>query len=355
MRLLMINAPPELARELQRLSADINGLELMIADRNDPLVPGIGNAHFFPFTSVAKVDLSAIAKLRKLLHSFRPEVVHSFVPRALAQTVLASTCMRNPPKILSFYGITRVPLWGDPGNWITYLSPKIAHHTCESNAVKLALIAGGIKESKCEVIYNCVAESTAPKDRSELLSELKIATDRFVIGTVATIRPVKGIDLLLEALLRCSDLNNIIVVLIGPIQDPKVERLCEDPRLRDRIRVLGYIPEATSWMPCMDVFVMPSRSEGLCRALLEAMHQGICPVVSDAGGMKELVRNTTDGIVFPSEDSLALATAIRRLHGSKTLVQQYGNSARHRVAALCGARVVAERVTKLVQRVAAAA
>ena len=355
MRVLAINAPAPLARDLQQRACAATEMTLMIAGLSDPLTGDADpqRAQFIQFASRRKVDFTAIGKLRQIIREFKPDIVHSFLPRPLSQTVLATLGMRRAPKIVSFYGITRVPTWRDPADWITYLSPKVAMHACESNAVKNALMQGGVRESKCEVVYNCVETVTGSLTKEELRAKYQIPKNAIVIGTVATMRPVKGMDLLLEALIQCVAIPNWVSILIGPVQDPLVATLANDPRLRGRIHLLGQTDNAATLMHGMDLFVMPSRKEGLCRALLEAMGQGVCPIVSDAGGMKELVRNGVDGVVFPSEDVGALATAIRKLLASPELISRYGQSAIQRVESMCGPQVVGDRVFKMYQRLAA--
>jgi len=172
-----------------------------------------------------------------------------------------------------------------------------------------------------------------------------------VVGTVAAIRRVKGTDLLLEAAIECADLDDTYWLLIGPVRDRKVSRLAKDRRIRDRVRRLGYRPDAPSLISGADLFVMPSRREALCRALLEAMAQGVCPVVSDAGGMKEVVRNGVDGLIVPRGDVGALARAVRDLHADRELVRAFSDSARQRVIEDFNPARVAERTMELYRRV----
>ncbi len=355
MRVLVINAPAPLARELQQRAIADGQMTLMIAGPANPLPypDDPSSEQFVNFSSRRKVDFAAIGKLRQIIREFKPDLVHSFLPRSLSQTVLATIGMRRAPKIVSFYGITRVPSWRDPADWITYLSPKVAMHACESNAVKDALMQGGVRENKCEVIYNCVGPVSGSLTNDTLRAKYEIPENSLVIGTVATMRPVKGIDLLLQALIQCDSLPNWVAFLIGPVQDPKLAALANDPRLRGRLRLLGQTDNAATLMRGMDLFVMPSRKEGLCRALLEAMGQGVCPIVSDAGGMKELVRNGVDGVVFPSENVAALEMAIRKLHAAPELISRYGKSAIERVDAMCGPDIVGDRLVKMYQRLAA--
>lgn len=353
MRVLVINAPGILARELQNCANTSDDFQLMIACGSNPLGQVTASTEFSFFVSRRKVDFGAIARLRKLIREFQPDIVHCFLPRPLSQTVLATIGLRRKPKIVSFYGITRVPTWRDPSDWITYLCPKVAMHSCESNAVKNALMQARVKESKCEVIYNCVEKVSHSLSKEQLLAKHDFPSDSFVVGTVASVRPVKGIDVMLRALLECAHIPNWVSIIAGPLQDPVVAKLAEHPQLKDRIRWLGFTPNAATLIKGMDLFVMPSRKEGLCRALIEAMGQGVCPIISDAGGMKEIVRDGVDGVVFPSEDYKSLAAIIQKLHAAPELILQYGNSAMERAEAMCSPHVVGERVIKMYERLMA--
>jgi glycosyltransferase involved in cell wall biosynthesis len=317
MRVLVIDAPGCLARDLYDRTLGSSELSIILAGRSNPLSSDANPDAFFPFHSRRKVDLKSISLLRNKIRESKVDVVHAFLPRSLSQTVLATFGLKNRPKIVSFYGITRVPTWLDPSDWITFLSPRVDRHACESHAVKDALVQGGVQESKCEVIYNCVDNVGAMSSKTELRDKYNIPAGAFVIGSIATMRPVKGIDILLRALLEVSHLPNLYAVLIGLVQD----KLAADPRLKGRVQLLGEVPGAAQLLKALDVFVMPSRKEGLCRALLEAMNQGICPAVSDAGGMKEIVRDRVDGIVFPKEDPSALAEVIHELYSNRNQVE----------------------------------
>ena len=71
--------------------------------------------------------------------------------------------------------------------------------------------------------------------------------------------------------------------------------------------------DAPALLSAMDVFAMPSRSEGFSRAISEAMEAGLCVVATSVGGTPELIRHEIDGLTVPANDSAALANAIRRV------------------------------------------
>ena len=363
MKILLVHAPHEFARQLVQRNLDRDGVQVAVCskenvfglksieqDRNDE------EPQHVPIHSRRKIDWGAIRALRRVIRSYQPDVVHAFLPRSLAQAVLACVGLRRKPRIVSFYGITRIPTWLDPANLITYLSPSVCMHACESNAVKESLVAGGVADARCEVVYNCVASSVVADEqqrRIEIRRELGVPEDSFLVGTVATIRPVKGIDIFMKAAITCSDISNVHFVVAGQLEDPVVAKLAEHPSLQGRLKMLGYVEGADEKMRAFDLFVMPSRREGLCRALLEAMERKICPIVSDAGGMKELVRHEIDGLVVPREDPQSLDAAIRKLYASRTLRDSYATSAHHRVRSICAPRVFSERMLSMYTRICA--
>ena len=351
MKLMTINAPPELLRELAEQDFELVALDYSgWIDDYPPINP---RCQILPFETKIKIDLPAIWQLRGLLAEHRPDLVHAFLPKPLSNAILASTGMKQRPRIVSFRGVSSVPNRWDPTSYLTYLSPKVDFHACESQAVQQALVRGGISENLCDVVYNCVRAQPVEKPRRELLTEFNIPRDAFVIGTVASIRPVKGIDLLLEAAIAGNDLTDTYFLLVGPLRDQRVARLLGDPRLRDRVRHVGFRKDASILAGAMDLFVMPSRQEALCRALLEAMSQAVCPVVSSAGGMPEIVRDGIDGRVFPVGNVAALTAILRELHANRQLIEQFGHSARERVREMCSPQKMCARTVNIYRRLTA--
>lgn len=353
MKRLLIHAPPLLVDELAHQSAGVSALPYPW------FAPTAATARrlraWEPFDPRAKLDLRAALRLRRWIEAQRPDLVHAFSPKALAAVVLATVGMREPPVIVSFRGISTPPSRLDPANHLTFLSRRVRAHACESDAVAGGLIAAGVAAARCHTIYNCVhqPEPLTSAARAEIRSRLGLPADAFVVGTIAHVRPVKGTDLMLRAGLACGDLADVRWLVIGAVADRRVERLSQDPRWRGRLHMAGRVDGAGDLAGALDVFVMPSRHEGLCRALLEAMAAGTCPVVSDAGGMKEMVRHGRDGLVVPREDVAALAAAIRSLHADRGRLAGFASSARLRVADVCAPSAFADRVLALHARAAA--
>ena len=353
MKRLLIHAPPLLVEELASRDADVVALHYPWFRPTDPIRHRLRASQ--PFDPRAKLDVRAAARLRHEIVAHRPDVVHAFSPKALAAVMLATLGLREPPAIVSFRGISTPPSRLDPANHLTFLSRRVGLHACESDAVAGGLVAAGVAADRCHTVYNCVhqPEPLTAAARAEIRGRFGVPADAFVVGTIAHVRPVKGTDLLLRAGLECRDLADVHWLVIGSVDDRRVARLAKDPGWQGRLHMAGRVDGAGCLAGAFDVFAMPSRHEGLCRALLEAMAAGTCPVVSDAGGMKEMVRAGRDGLVVPRENVPALADAIRRLHADRGRLADCGASARQRMAEVCTPRAFADRVLAVHARAAA--
>ena len=134
----------------------------------------------------------------------------------------------------------------------------------------------------------------------------------------------KGVDLLIEAVKRID--ANLVVVGGGPLERELRELAYSDPR----VRFTGPLPraEALRIVKGSDVFVLPSRHEGLSTALLEAMAMGVPVVATKVGGNPELVEHGETGLLVDPEPG-QLARAISLLLEDGSLARRLaGNAAR---------------------------
>ncbi len=102
--------------------------------------------------------------------------------------------------------------------------------------------------------------------------------------------------------------------------------------------------------PCSsgaDLFVLPSRFEGLPFALLEAMAQGLPLITSDAGGSSEVVRSGVDGLVYPEGDRTELSERLRWALRHPDEMASMGASARSRAAEFSEERMLRETLSAL--------
>ncbi len=338
-RVLTVGMKPAVNEAL----AERDDVEIAALTQGETAASQQGRLRVLPYALRSKVSTAAARGVREAVAEWRPDLVQTYGARPLAHTTLASTGRRERPPIVSYRGVTSVPSRLRLEDWLTYLSPLVDAHACESVASRDGLVKGGIDPTRCFLAYNCLTRPPARGVGREALGEFGIPEDAFVVAMVANFRRVKGGDLLLEAAQRLGDLPNTYYLLLGEVRDRRLERLANDPALAARVRLAGFRADAMDLATAADLFVMPSRAEALCVALLEAMSCGVCPVVSDAGGMKEAVRNGVDGLVVPKGSAGQLAEAIRRLHHDADLRHAMGRSATERFGAMFSREVIAER------------
>jgi L-malate glycosyltransferase len=186
-------------------------------------------------------------------------------------------------------------------------------------ADKLVCVSESMKEyyqnwfhpSKLEVIYNGIEEpdnslipdSDIIKDLSRLRSEgLRI------IGTAAILTRRKGIDQLLD--LVASEFQSALVVFGDGRELDNLRDLAKMLKIADRCRFYGFRSEAASYLRYIDIFALPSRSEGFGLALIEAVSQKVPVMCSDIAVFKELFA-ADEVTFFKSEDRSSLTEAFR--------------------------------------------
>jgi glycosyltransferase involved in cell wall biosynthesis len=279
----------------------------------------------------SRVDLPSIRRLRERIRSGRYDILHAFSNRALANTLIASRRVR-PRRIVAYRGTSGHLSRLDPASWLTYLNPGVDRIACVSDAVRQYLESRGVPPRRLRTIYkghDVAWYRPAPRGA---LREFGVPDEAFVLGFAGNMRPVKGVDVLLRAALALPPSRPVHLLLMGEVRDRRVEQLARAPGLRDRVHLAGHRPDAASLSGACDAVVMPSIArEGLPRAVIEAMAQGVAPIVSAVGGMPELVVDGECGLVVPPSDPAALADAIVRLARDPGLRRRYGRAARQRI------------------------
>lgn len=195
----------------------------------------------------------------------------------------------------------------------------------------------GLSASRIVTIHNGInpqgfqRRRPAAAARAEL--GLPIADGSIVIGTVARLSRVKGLEYLIEAAARLRTQGlNIRVLIAGD-----GELLGELREQADRIgaascvHFVGHQADVPAVLEALDIFAIPSLSEALPYAVMEAMAMELPVVGSDVGGVPEIVAADQTGLLVPARDSEALAVALRRLVDSADLRERMGRAGRQRI------------------------
>ncbi len=172
----------------------------------------------------------------------------------------------------------------------------------------------GLERADIAVIYNGGRASIAPSASEivKLREGLGFADGDIVIGFVGRLDPVKNVSMLIQSIKRLeSQYPDLRCLIVG--DGDEMEKLTGETAklgLADKVVFAGYRSDADKLIHCMDVFVLPSLSEGTSMALLEAMSANVPVVVTNVGGNIELIEDGVSGHVVASESVTELADAI---------------------------------------------
>ena len=305
------------------------GLEITVlttsAEKFTPILEAAG-IKVFPIALPSRMSLRAIKTIRRILISEKIDLMHCFSNRALSNGLLAAIGLNV--RCVAYRGtIGHLSRW-DPLSWMTYLNPRVSAIVCASKAVKNYL-KQFLPEDKLYAIYKGHdAKWYAPKKAMQR-SDFGLSQNQIVIGCVANMRPVKGVSYLIEAVNRLPTDLPVVLLLLGRLKDSSVQALIDSSRIAGRIRHLGFQEDVGAILNLCDIFVMPSIArEGLPKALVEAMSQGLAPIVTDVGGMPEIVENEVNGLVIPPKDVRCIRQALEQLIASEALRQELGQKAK---------------------------
>lgn len=162
----------------------------------------------------------------------------------------------------------------------------------------------------------------------------RLAVGRPLIGTVARLVPVKGIEQLIEAtpaLLRAFPRAAILLVGEGESR-PALEARARRLGVAEAVHFAGFRQDVPAVMAGMDLFVLPSLNEGMGRVLVMAMALGKPIVATAVGGVPELLAEGRAGLLVPPADPGALAEAIATLLRDPARARALGQAGRERAA-----------------------
>lgn len=153
------------------------------------------------------------------------------------------------------------------------------------------------------------------------------------IGCFGRVRPSKGTDLFVDAMIKLlPDNPGWAAVITGRVTAEHLafardlQRRIDEAGLADRIRILGEVPDVIAYYQAIDLYVAPSRREGFGLTPLEAMACGVPAVTSDAGAYTEMIVPGVNGAVAPAGNGDALTAQIATYLQNPALAGKHGKA-----------------------------
>jgi glycosyltransferase involved in cell wall biosynthesis len=275
------------------------------------------------------MDLTAVLKLRSLMRQEMPDVVHLHTSRAhvlgaaaarLAgvKLVIATRRMQHPIKML----------WPNTSAYGSWTHALVAI----SETVREEMVRSGVDPAKIRLIESGadVERFASASPKPGLRAELGVGEDACLLYTAAKLDVGKGVEYLIEAtgMMAARGLPVHLVIAGDGQLRPEMEKLAQEHKAP--VSFLGFRPDTSPLLAAIDIFVMPSLSEGLGIAAIEAMAAGKPVVATKVGGLRETVLDGVTGYHVPPMDPEAICEAVGKLIANSESAAQFGSAGQAR-------------------------
>jgi glycosyltransferase involved in cell wall biosynthesis len=252
--------------------------------------------------------------LRRAIRDSRPDVVVSFIDQTNVLTLLAAEGLGLPTLVVEQsdpHTFPIKPIW-DYLRRITY--------RCAGRIILLSERDADYFAPQLRKLITVIPNPFIPPPAPPEPTRFDAATRQQQLIAVGRLHRDKGFDILLEAfaLLKDSHPEWSLIVLGEGEERGRLEALRDALHLRERVSFPGRVKDPYQFLARATLFVMPSRTEGFPLALCEALACGLPAVCTDcAGGVRDIIQDTVNGVLVPKGDSAALAVALGRLMGDE--------------------------------------
>jgi glycosyltransferase involved in cell wall biosynthesis len=256
--------------------------------------------------------------------------------------------------VLTRHGLARSDT-GIINRGLTYLLSKMFTDKiiAVSRAVKINLIETGVPADMINIIHNGIDLSSLESPKPVLRSKYKIPIDTPVVGIVARLVIEKGYEYALRAIKYVKkEYPNVLLVVVGDgPQEHYLKSLCNELDLTKNVIFLGYKQNVENIVADFDVFVLPSVSEGLGLAMLEAMAIERPVIATEVGGIPEVIKHKYNGMLVPPKDEKALADYIIHVLSSPDEARTMGKNAKITIIERFSAKSMAKKTSDIYEEI----
>lgn len=286
---------------------------------------------------ISKLNPKEIVKLRKLLIDKKIDIAHGHDVKASMALVMAAVGLKIPV----FSHIHGNYQWLKDGGTFKTLDRifRKRYHmsiACSKKVSEYYLKYNSTFDNKSLIImenkfnFNEFA-GIQLEDKNELKQKLNIDKDKFIFGYLGRLIELKGVDLLIESFnLLNKKYRDTMVVLVGE-GDKRIEleKIVHKYNLQDNVLFLGYQSNVYDFLNIFDAFVLPSKTEGLPIAILEAMAMKKMVISTPTeGGIPEVIKTGQTGILLEERTTECLLESMEYVYLNQDKAESIGNEAR---------------------------
>jgi glycosyltransferase involved in cell wall biosynthesis len=270
-------------------------------------------------------DARAAAELWQIIRRERIDVLHTHNPKPGVYGRMVGRAARVPIVVNTVHGLYATEDDGVVKRAAVYALEAMAARCSDAELVQspedLALMQRLHLTRRAQLLGNGVDLTRfdparfTPETRRTVRSELGIADEIVLVGSVGRLVAEKGYPELFEAIAQLPR-DKVRLVVVGGGDPDKSGSL--PPEVLDRARadgviLLGHRDDVDTLYSAMDVFVLASHREGFPRAAMEAAAMGLPVIATDIRGCRQVVDPGVTGLLVPARDGVGLAGAVRAL------------------------------------------
>ena len=296
-------------------------------------------------------DIKSIWNLMKVIRRIKPDIIHSYTPKAGMVAMIAGFVTRVPVRIHTFTGLIFPTATGAKKKILIAVDRLICacatHVIPESNGVKSDLLNAGITKNPLKLVgngnvagvdvdhFNPELESVKA-DSEDIKKQYALPKNAFVFTFIGRFNRDKGLDELVAAFcaLERDDVWLMCAGALDKTAPPKPETV-RQLETHPRIVLTGYVKDVRPVLVCSDTVILPSYREGFPNVLLQASAMKTALIGTDISGSNEIIDQNVNGLIVPARDAKALKQAMTQML-AMTVKQRddMGSAGRNKVIAL---------------------
>ena len=286
------------------------------------------------------LDFIIAYEIKTKLHKKQIDIIHVHESKDLSTAILLKIFLKTPKIVFSQQMDSR---YNKKDLFHRWIYKNIDQVVCMTENMKLNHLAHTlIKEYQISTIYNGIDlkkfSSNSKFDKSELLNQNNIKSDKIIIGTVGRLDSLKNQELLIDAaaiLINDKKLNLHFLVIgdetesiTGKGYKRKLIEKSQQYGIEENISFISFTKNIEIYFDIMDIFVLPTDKESFGYVLIEAMAKGKPVIATNQGGPKEIIVENRNGYLIEPKNFIELSEKLSSLISDQELRIKMGQESK---------------------------
>jgi len=296
------------------------------------------------------LDLRYSLKIIALCKNEKVDIIHIHDPSAIALAILADKFSNLPPFIFSKK--TSFPIKDKKLTLYKYNYHKIKKYLCVSEETRRITLESIKVKDKVSTVYQGTSITNKSSETDFLLRErFAIDKSKKIVGIIGNHIRAKNLETFIETvnlIVNVKKRMDIIFVQIGCFTNrtDDLKTRVQELKLENYIHFLGYVPNASNFIPQFDALLMTSQSEGIPEVIFESFYHKKPVISTNVGGIAEILEDEVNGLLTAKQNPEMLAEKIIYLFNNKELEEKFVTLSYEKLISNYSASVMAQKTLK---------